>query len=260
MVNNYSNLKISIMKKAGIIILSMMVILSACDRNEKVRLTAKVDSLQHELSTQLLATQTLQEVGVLIDSIDASRKLLRTSMVEGTTYEDYVSRMDDIHSYVKQTERKIDELNASLKSSKALSASYEKTIKKLKGELNQASQELVALKEMVATIRTENQNLANEVSVKQTELAEKSEMIQLKEQALASLEVKVQEIAAQAKYDQAEAYYRQALAVEETANRTKFAPKKKKETRREALELFKMALLLGKSEAQPKIAQLESDL
>jgi chromosome segregation ATPase len=248
------------MKKASVIILSIVVILTACERKEKVRLTAKVDSLQHELSTQMEATQTLQEVGVLIDSIDASRKLLRTSMVEGTTYEDYVARMDDIHSYVKQTERKIDELNSSLKSSKTLSASYAKTIKKLQGELSQASQELIALKDMVATIRTENQNLVQDVSVKQAELAEQAEVIQLKEQALANLEQKVKEIAEQAKYDQAEAYYKQALAVEETANRTKFAPKKKKETQREALELFKMAFLLGKNEAQPKIAQLESDL
>ena len=65
---------------------------------------------------------------------------------------------------------------------------------------------------------------------------------------------------ATSKVNEADAYFKQAQAVEETAKRTKFAPRKKKRTRQEALELYKMALFLGKEEAQPRIAALEKKL
>jgi hypothetical protein len=45
--------------------------------------------------------------------------------------------------------------------------------------------------------------------------------------------------------------------VEEAANRTKLAPRKKKETYKEAIELYKKALSMGKQEAQDKITALE---
>jgi hypothetical protein len=51
-----------------------------------------------------------------------------------------------------------------------------------------------------------------------------------------------------------------AQAVEEAANRTKLAPKKKKDTLKEAIELYKKALSLGKTEAQDKITELEKKI
>jgi hypothetical protein len=48
--------------------------------------------------------------------------------------------------------------------------------------------------------------------------------------------------------------------VEEAANRTKLAPRKKKETLKEAIELYKKALSLGKQEAQARIAELEKKI
>jgi len=48
--------------------------------------------------------------------------------------------------------------------------------------------------------------------------------------------------------------------VEEAANRTKLAPKKKKETYKEAIELYKKALSLGKTEAQAKIDALNKKI
>ena len=76
--------------------------------------------------------ETLTEVGIMMDSIDASRQLLRVNMVEGTTFADYKDRMKDINGYVKDTQKKIDDLEKSLKDSKSSSNAYSKTIKKLK--------------------------------------------------------------------------------------------------------------------------------
>jgi hypothetical protein len=48
--------------------------------------------------------------------------------------------------------------------------------------------------------------------------------------------------------------------LEKAANRTHFAPRKKKETRREALELYRLSLSMGNMKAQNKIDELEKKL
>ncbi|MCE2996970.1 MAG: hypothetical protein LW863_15325, partial [Flammeovirgaceae bacterium] len=64
----------------------------------------------------------------------------------------------------------------------------------------------------------------------------------------------------QSKVNEADSYFTRAAAIEEAANRTKLAPKKKKNTYKEAIELYKKALSLGKQEAQAKITELEKKI
>ena len=106
-------------------------------------------------------------------------------------------------------------------------------------------------------MRTENTSLSRAVSQRDSTLAERAEFIKVKEQDIVNMEAKVNEISEKSKSDQANLYFAQAQALETAAMRTKFAPRKKKETQREALELYKMALSLGKSEAQSKIDELQ---
>jgi len=195
-----------------------------------------------------------------MDSIDASRQLLRVNMVEGTTYSDYTTRMKDINSYVKETQKKIDDLEKSLKTSSANANAFSKTIKKLKADLETKTQEIAALQVQVDTYRNENQNLITTVGMQEAELADKSIQIETKTQELALIEARVQELMIQSKMTEADAYYARGQAVEEAAARTKLAPRKKKETLREAVELYKKALSLGKTEAQERITALESKL
>lgn len=248
------------MLKRFFFILSVGGILIGCDQRETMKLTLQVDSLQQELVTSQQAAHTLQEVGTLIDSIDANRHVLRTNMVEGTSYDNYLTRMNDINSYVKETERKILELEKASKKSKSTASSYANTIKKLKKDLEKTNQEMLALQEIVNNYRTENQSLAQTVGLRDAEIRDKDEEIKLNQQELLTMETRVQELMVQSKVDEAESYFARAQLVEETAKRTKFAPRKKKATQRQALELYKMSLFLGKEEAQPKIAQLEEKL
>jgi chromosome segregation ATPase len=238
----------------------LVTALAACNTNEKVQLQSQVDSLRIELETSQRMAQTLQEVGVLMDSIDANRQLLRINMVEGTTYDNYTARMHDLNNYVRESERKITELENDLKKSKSNASTFASTIKKLKAELASKSTELAALQEQVEKYRNENQNLIQTIGLQEAELLDKEMAIRQKEEELALIEARIQELMISAKMSEAEAYYARALAVEEAANRTKLAPKKKKETYREALELYKKALSLGKTEAQAKIAALEKKL
>jgi chromosome segregation ATPase len=181
-------------------------------------------------------------------------------MVEGTTYDDYASRMKDLNSYVQETQNKIQSLERSLKDSKANSSLYANTIKKLKADLLTRTEEIAALQQQVEKYRSENENLINTVGLQEAEIADKQSQIEAKSQELALIEARVQEIMIQSKMSEADAYFTRAQAVEEAANRTRLAPKKKKETLKEAVELYKKALSLGKADAQAKITELEKRL
>jgi hypothetical protein len=248
------------MMKKLLYIFSMVGFLTSCDMKEKETLQKKVDSLNLELERSHQMSQTLTEVGTLMDSIDASRQLLRVNMVEGTTYDDYATRMKDLNTYIKQTQSRIEGLEKSLKGSEANTKAFSRTIKKLKADLESKTQEISLLQEQVEKYRNENQNLVTTVGLQDAEIQDKQTQIDAKSQELALIEARVQEIMIQSKMTEADAYYTRAQAIEEAANRTKLAPRKKKETFREAVELYKKALSLGKNEAQAKITELEKRL
>ena len=241
-------------------LLPIVSLLLSCDNKEKETLKKKVDSLNIELERSYQMSETLTEVGNLMDSIDASRQLLRVNMVEGTTYTNYAERMKDLNNYVKETQNKIEALEKSLKSSKANANAFSRTIKKLKAELETRTQEISMLQEQVEKYRNENQNLVTTVELQDAEISDKQALIEAKNQELALIEARVQELMIQSKVTEADAYFTRAVAVEEAANRTKLAPRKKKQTLKEAVELYKKALSLGKNEAQAKINELEKKL
>ncbi len=232
----------------------------SCDVKEKEDLQTQVDSLQTELEKSHQTSETLAEIGILLDSIDASRQLLRVNLVEGTPYNDYTARMEDLNVYVNTTQQKINDLEKSLQSSKANATAFSKVIKKLKADLATKGQEIAFLQQQVDKYRNENENLIITVGLQDAEISDKQSQIEGKSQELALIEARVQELMIQAKMSEGDAYYTRARAVEIAANRTKLAPRKKKETLREALELYKKALSLGKNEAQVKITELERRL
>lgn len=240
--------------------LPLAALVFGCDTKEKDQLRTQVDSLKVELETSQKMANTLTEVGVLMDSIDASRQLLRVNMVEGTTYDDYTSRMKDINGYVRDTQKKIDDLEKTVTASNSKNSANAKLLKKLKADLENKTQEIVQLQEQVEKYRSENQNLISTVSMQEAELSDKASQIEAKTQELALIEARVQELMIQSKMTEADAYFARAQAVEEAANRTKLAPRKKKETLKEAVELYKKALSMGKNEAQEKITELEKKI
>lgn len=243
-----------------VFVLPVAVLMAGCDTKEKDMLKSQVDSLKVELETSQRMAQTLTEVGTLMDSIDASRQLLRVNMVEGTTYDDYKARMKDINNYVKESQSKIDALEKNLATSQSKNSGNAKLLKKLKADLEAKTNEIAALQEQVEKYRSENQNLITTVSMQEAELLDKQTQIESKTQELALIEARVQELMIQSKMSEADAYYARAQAVEEAANRTKLAPRKKKETLKEAVELYKKALSMGKNEAQARITELEKKL
>ncbi|MDZ7646161.1 MAG: hypothetical protein U5K54_02680 [Cytophagales bacterium] len=238
----------------GLLIIASMI---GCDSKEKLVLQHKVDSLSTQLVASREVERSMNEVGILIDSIDASRKSLQVKMLEGYTYSDYVGRLKDINAYVKKTEAKLKQLEQSKQNTSKSTAS---SIRRLKADLEKRQQEIIELQMQIATLRNENLAQWKKLNQKDSLLSIKDEVIKLSQSDIANLARLNVEERENNQVLVADLYFAQAAALEEAANRTKFAPNKKRDTRHEALELYRLSLSLGNTEAQKRIDALEKQL
>jgi len=245
------------MKNQFLLVVVIGLILVGCGKEERTKLQTQVDSLKSELETSQELARTLGEVGVLMDSIDANRQVLRMNMMEGTTLDNYTNRMEDLNKYVKDTEKKISDLEKQLKKSKANTNYFSTIVNNLKAEIEKKNLEITMLQEMVSKYQTENENLIKVNEMQDAAIVEQEAQLANKQQELALIEARIQELMIQSKVSDAEQFYARGAAVEEAANRIKLAPKKKKETLKEALEFYKKSYSLGHEPAKAKIDQLE---
>lgn len=237
--------------------LIICVFIAGCTAKETARLQNENDSLRNELNAKYAVLASLKDVSGLLDSIDASRSSLRTDLNQGTSYEEFSTRLKDINQFVKLSEDKINGIQKSLKSSKNEASAYLMLVDALKGEVQLRVDEIMKLEEGVNKYTEENKGLMEKIKMKESEVNEINIQISTKQQELYLLEAKIEAMVNGFKVTEADAYYARARAVEEAANRTKLAPHKKRETYKEALELYKRALSLGKVEAKADIANLE---
>lgn len=239
----------------GVIVLLMLSSLMSCDQKEKKALEQKVDSLNVQLEASREKDAKLNEVGMLIDSIDVNRKHLERNMVEGSgSYTDYVARLRDINDYVHRTEQKITQLE---KSNQLSSNESKSSVRRMKRDLEKRSKEILDLQEQLALARNENRSLSQAVARKDSTLRVSEEVIASKENDVANLEKMINDTKIENKMTVANLYFAQAEALEDAASRTQFAARKKRETKQEAIELYKLSLSLGKTEAETKISELE---
>jgi chromosome segregation ATPase len=238
----------------------VIVFLAGCNSKELTRLQIENDSLRNELTSRYNVLTSLKDVRGLLDSIDANRNSLRTNLSEGTSYQEFVSRLKDINEFVKMSEEKIGLIQSALKNSKHEASAYLMLVDALKSEVQLRVDEIVKLEQEVGRFKEENQGLLAEIKMKEDEVRNINIQISEKQQELLLLEARIEAMVNNFKVTEADAYYARARAVEEAAKRTKLAPQKKKETYREALELYKRSLSLGKQEAKVDIANVEAIL
>lgn len=241
-------------------IMIVAILMSGCNSKELARLRTENDSLRNELATRHNLLTGLTDIKVLLDSIDANRNSLRSNLSEGTSYEDFTARLRDINEFVKLSEEKIDLIQNALKESKHEAGAYLMLVDALKSEVKIRMEEIVKLEEEVSRYQQENQGLQQQIRLKEDEVKDINIKISEKQQELLLLEARVEAMIKNFKVTEADAYYARARAVEEAARRTKLAPGKRRETYREALELYKRSLSLGKQEAKKDIANLEKKL
>ena len=249
------------MKQSITIFLTATFIVFSCvPKAEKEQVEMENEELKSELARAQMAVSTLEEVGSLMDSIDKARNALKLELEAGTNYEDYLERMNNINNYVNETEAKIDELEEELNKSSSKNQVYIKTISRLKKEVAGKAKEIEGLHVSVEKYKKENKTLLNAVDIQEAEIADLNDEIELKLEELELIENRVQEMMKKAQMTEAESYYALGEALEEAAKRTKLAPKKKKETYREAIEYYKKSLAFGREDAQEKIDALEQKI
>lgn len=235
----------------------LLVAIAGCNTKELARLQLENDSLRNELATRQNVLTSLKDVRVLLDSIDANRNSLRSNLSEGTSYEDFSTRLQDINEFVKMSEEKINLIQDALKNSKHEAGAYLMLVDALKSEVQIRVEEIVKLNEEVDRYKVENQGLQRQIKLKEDEVKDINIKISEKQQELLLLEARIESMVNSFKVTEGDAYYARARAVEEAAKRTKLAPGKKRETYKEALELYKRSLSLGKKEAATDIQRLQ---
>lgn len=234
-----------------IVLLAPLSLLMSCNQAEVDRLKAQNDSLRLQLRTGTQVVSTIVSVNTLLDSIDATRNVMKVHHSEGERT-DYSARMMDLKNYIKQTEDKISELEAEMVETNINSETYLALVDALKDELRMRNEELGLIEE--------NSELNEEMKLKSVQLEDVEARLEVKKTELKLLELHIKELVKRMNISEAEGLYAQAAAMEEAARRTKLAPRKRAETYREALALYEKSLAKGKKEAKAKVDELKAKL
>jgi chromosome segregation ATPase len=217
---------------------------------QNMALQSELDSLSIVLSETETAVESLSDIGIILDSIESQRNIIRLEMVEGgIAYDDYVKRVEALNDYLEQAENRITKLENSQRS-------YASIVKKLRAELDEKNREVDALEIILNDFKADNVSMQGTIRLQEAEIQDLEWEIQLKEQELDLIEAKIDQMIEVSKMSEADGFYARGVAYEEAANRTKLAPKKKKETLKQALELYKQAFDLGHEGAQAKVDEL----
>jgi len=248
--------------KHSISIIALVVIcaISCVPKSENEKVVMENEELKAELARAQMAASTLEEVGALMDSIDKSRNALKLELEAGTNYDNYLERMNDINNYVNDTESKIDALEQELNKSMSTNQSYIRTIGRLKKEIAAKAKDIQGLEMSVEKYKKENTTLLTTVEIQEAEILDLNDEITLKMEELEFIEARVQEMMKKTQMTEADSYFALGEALEEAAKRTKLAPKKKKETYKEAIEYYKKSLAFGREDAKDKIEALEQKI
>jgi hypothetical protein len=233
--------------------LFILLVLVACNSSEVKRLQVENDSLRNELNSQQTTLKMLVDISVWLDSIDANRSALVAENV--TSPEALSERLQDINEFVKRSEQKIQAIEKALKSSNRESSAYLMMVDALKGEVQFQVDQVSMLNEKVRISNEENAGLKENIRLKDGEI---SRQASAKEQELRVLRQRIQAMEDNVKVANADAIYERAKAAEAVARKTKLAPRKKREAYDEAVQLYRKALSLGKSQAKDDLVRLKS--
>jgi chromosome segregation ATPase len=245
------------------VIFTILAFAISCRSNdsEKEALKYSFDSLSQVMNDQRQVLQVLEDVGFMLDSIDSSRDNIFLSMETGTsTRQDFKDRMGELNEYVAKAEQRIDELRKELDKSDNNNRLLFSQLNKLKSELEQRNQQIIALESQVEEYKAQNTNLVDLTKTQLRKLKEMDDALVNKAAELEMIQSQIIALNQKSQISAADSYYARGIAIVLAAERTKLAPKKKRETLEEALVLFEKSLALGKKEASEKIEEIKKKL
>jgi chromosome segregation ATPase len=235
-----------------VVVAAFCSVLFSCKHSDYTQLKKENDSLKAEIESRKEILTVLKDASIILDSIDQSRhahtaaRKLRVS-----------ERLASLHEYVKQSEEKVISMQKQLTSARYETSAYLLMVDALKGELGIRVDEVDGLERSVSAYDHENKNLVANLTDYEKLVLDLKDQIAEKHRKLDELENEVVSIENKLNLSEAEREYARAQRIELLGRRMLLAPSKKKETMREALEVYKKALVLGKKEAEENIASLE---
>ncbi|QSE97869.1 hypothetical protein [Fulvivirga lutea] len=240
--------------KQTIIALLVAVAAFSCNddlKNENAQLLSELDSLKIQIENDKLVSDKLVAITKIIDQIEKDKFALSINLETGINSDDYERKMQDIQNSIQLAGKKIKDLSK-------VNSTYASIIKKYEKEIAEKASDIVKLNMLVAQYQEDNQGLISKVDLQNLEIIEKNQLIETKQQELALIEAKVQELVKQAELTQAEAYFAKGEAYYLAATRTKLAPRKKQATLNEALTYFEQAEKMGITQATDKIKEIKA--
>lgn len=232
-----------------------LLILSACmakEENTNANLERQLDSVSQELTETRQALMDSQQVKALLDSIDASRKIVVTPFGEEPQAKNNLNRLTEIKDYVKDINMKMDQMEKSIKYVNSMATS----ILKLQADIEMRTQKIAKLEAEAKKVNPDDRINVLTIQRKDSTLAA---FIKNCQNDIAVLQKTMEEVHAQNNAATANLYYKQAetlAAMSDSAG----SVAKRKLVKREALEMYKISLSLGKKEAEERISNLEREL
>lgn len=231
-----------------------IISLSACTNQKLDRLLAQNDSLRVELAKAHAIIHNFSAITSSLDSMEGLRKVVPAHAKHEPVHTVMASRIHAINKHVIEADQKINSLDKQLKSSRYENSAYVMMVDALKSELQIRVDEVTVLEGNIADVEQMNEDVTRE---KEQAVSQLLQEVSAKKFELTGLEDRLHKLEITFRNTEAEAIYARAVAVEESARKTRFAPGKKRESLNEALELYKKAKSLGKAEAEDNIRSLE---
>lgn len=233
---------------------TLLVILSACQANDQgnEKLERQLDSVNQELEATKQALLDAQQVEALLDSIDASRQVTTTFAATDSDSQNNLNRLSDINDYVKDINLKMDQMEKSIKYVNTMANS----ILKLQADVEMRTQKIAKLEIEAKKVGANDRSMIKTIQRKDSTLAA---FIVACQKDVSVLQKTMEEVHAKNNLATGDIYFKQAetlAAMSENVSNTS----KRKLVRREALEMYKISLSLGRKEAQQKIAVLEKEI
>lgn len=233
----------------------LLILLVACQSRENMdnaTLERQLDSVNQELAETRQALMDSQQVKALLDSIDASRRVVVTPVGGETESENNLNRLSDINEYVKDINLKMDQMERSIKYVNSMATS----ILKLQADVEMRTQKIAKLEAEAKKVNADDRSNVLTVQRKDSTLAA---FIKTCQKDIAVLQKTMEEVHAQNNTATANLYFKQAETLAAMSDNVGTAAKRKF-VKREALEMYKISLSLGKKEAEQRISALQHEL
>lgn len=214
--------------------------LVGCDSKKVAELRSENDSLQQEIEYRNNILIAMNEVNEIADSI-------LNAHGEGSNdhrYHEYLGRIQYLHEVLMVSKQKLGYLHQELGRTREEAGAYNMMVMALQDEVSLRDDEITGQQRSMRGTR----------SAYQKNISELEKAIAQKDKELMLLQSVIQEIK---RVNAAESFFVKAQRLEARGRKVIFAPKKKKENFREALELYQRSYLLGKVEAASKITALK---